>query len=170
MTIKTTGDGERVTTETMADRLRAVQGEPWRKMRYTDENDEAAWDVYNESLFLRTKGENETEKKDKNKEGEPAPEEPELEEAVPRFATKWGDKELLEAVSGIKKPDPEQEPEPKEPEPKQPQPQKAKQPEASEAAARPRATRTRGGAAAARRGGARARTSSKAGSSTVDID
>lgn len=46
MTIKTAGDGETVVTETMADRLRAVQAEPWRRMRFVDENDEEAWDVF----------------------------------------------------------------------------------------------------------------------------
>ena len=111
MTIKNTADGDAVTTETMADRLRAVQSEPWRKMRYTDENDETAWEVYNESLFLR----------DPNAPEKPPPKEGEeekpdlgedLEDTMPHFSTKWGDKELLEAVSGIQKEQPQPEPEP----------------------------------------------------------
>lgn len=159
MTIKTTADGDTVTTETMADRLRAVQSEPWRKMRYTDENDEAAWEVYNESLFLRTHtGEDEQQPK----EGEGQQEDTEnLEESVPHFTTKWGDKELLEAVSGIQKTETQPEVEVKpDPEPAQ---NKGKQPEMDEAV-RPRttSTRTRGGAAVAKRGG-RPRAASKAG-------
>lgn len=107
MTIKTTVDGDTLTTETMADRLRSVQSEPWRTMRYTDENDEAAWDVYNESLFLRTDETKEKEEDDDDDDN--------LESKVPKFATHWGDTELLEAVSGIKKPElvVEVEPEPK---------------------------------------------------------
>ncbi|KAM0324941.1 hypothetical protein ACHAQA_007908 [Verticillium albo-atrum] len=53
MTIKQSGDGSAATSDTMLDRLRSVQSEPWRKLKYTDENDEAAWEVYNESLHLR---------------------------------------------------------------------------------------------------------------------
>ncbi|EJP66602.1 DNA-directed RNA polymerase III complex subunit Rpc37 [Beauveria bassiana ARSEF 2860] len=111
MSIKTTADGETVTTETIADRLRSVQGEPWRKMRYTDENEEAAWEVYNESLFLNAKHNNNTTAtettsgKKKAAEDLPPPQES-LEGAVSTFASKWGSDQLLEAVSGIKKPEP----------------------------------------------------------------
>lgn len=152
MTIKTTADGETVTTETMADRLRSVQTEPWRKMRYTDENEEAAWDVYNESLFLRPKLD---EAAPAAADTAPAPADvpTNLEGQVPQFSTKWGDKELLEAVSGIKKPEPLVETE-KEPE-------KDKQPEKAEEAKKPKG-RPRGGAAA---GAASRRGRAKAGSS-----
>lgn len=153
MTIKNTADGDAVTTETMADRLRAVQSEPWRKMRYTDENDETAWEVYNDSLFLRDP---DAPEKPPPKEGEE--EKPEilddLEETMPHFSTKWGDKELLEAVSGIKKEEPQPEPEVKpEPAPK-PAPKtapKGKEPEAAPPVRK--ATRTRGGGTGTRRGG-----------------
>lgn len=161
MTIKTTTDGDTVTTETMADRLRAVQSEPWRKMRYTDENDEAAWEVYNESLFLRAKGGEDGQEPEQPplKEGEEQKEpDQDLEESVPHFTTKWGDKELLEAVSGIKK---ETAPEvqiKRDPEPAQAK--KVKQTEVEEAP-KPKtttSTRTRGGGAiGAKRGGARPR-------------
>lgn len=55
MTIKSAAgvDGDEVVLETMADRLRAVQKEPWRRMGYVDENTDDAWDVYAESLILR---------------------------------------------------------------------------------------------------------------------
>ncbi|KAI5463474.1 Sin-like protein conserved region-domain-containing protein [Mariannaea sp. PMI_226] len=147
MTVKATGDGDGVTTETMADRLRAVQSEHWRTMRYTDENEEAAWEVYNESLFLRPT-------QDQTDTGKATEDERPLEDAVPHFGTRWTDKQLLEAVSGIEKPDPEPEIK-EEPKPAQPAPAQPKQPEpAAEEAHRPK-LRPRGGAAAgaARRGG-----------------
>ncbi|KAL0930582.1 DNA-directed RNA polymerase III complex subunit rpc37-like protein [Colletotrichum truncatum] len=117
MTIKTTPDGATAKSETMADRLRAVQIEPWRKLKYTDENDEAAWDIYQESLILRAPGDNRppppTDEEDEEKkkaaiEAGEAETKPaiDLAEAVSRLETKWGDDELLEAVSGIKKPKP----------------------------------------------------------------
>ncbi|KAK2608656.1 hypothetical protein QQS21_002767 [Conoideocrella luteorostrata] len=158
MTIKNTADGESVAAETMADRLRFVQTENWRKMRYTDENEEAAWDVYNDSLFLQAKDdalapadEGET------KEGEPA--EKDLEDLVPRFGSKWGDKQMLEAVSGIVKPDPEPEPEPEVK--KEPRVDAAATDEGRKTKARPR-----GGAATAARRGSRAKAPSKA----INID
>lgn len=114
MTIKTTSDGDSVTAETIADRLRFVQGEPWRKLRYTDENEEAAWDVYNDSLFLTpeapaaaaaaedtSEGDKPDTKDDTEEQQEKA-----LEDSVPLFTATWDDDKLLEAVSGIKKPIP----------------------------------------------------------------
>ncbi|KAG5986990.1 hypothetical protein E4U52_008000 [Claviceps spartinae] len=123
MTIKNTADGDTVTTETMADRLRYVQTETWRKMRYTDENEEAAWEVYNESLFLQPKAGvaaaaaatamdvDDDDKKEKNSKGDGAVETEDLEGLVPRFGATWGARKLLEAVSGIVKPEGEREPE-----------------------------------------------------------
>ncbi|KAF4592609.1 sulfite reductase beta subunit [Ophiocordyceps camponoti-floridani] len=119
MTIKTATDGDAVTTETMADRLRFVQAEPWRSLRYVDENDEAAWDVYNESLFVNpppveddNKGKldpAETSSSSATAQAKPVPAAP-LSTLVPRFVSQWDDKQLLEAVSGITKPEPEVEP------------------------------------------------------------
>ncbi|GJC78492.1 DNA-directed RNA polymerase III subunit rpc5 [Colletotrichum liriopes] len=121
MTIKTTPDGATAKSETMADRLRAVQMENWRKLKYTDENDEAAWEIYQESLIMRAPGdagkpqlpqvdeEDEEKKKKAALEGaEELESKPvvDLAEQVARLETKWGDDELLEAVSGIKKPKP----------------------------------------------------------------
>jgi DNA-directed RNA polymerase III subunit RPC5 len=171
MTIKTAADGETVTTETMADRLRSVQSEPWRRMQFTDEDAASAWDVYNESLFLKN---TEAVEKGDDKEGEAKGEEQDLEETVPRLQTQWGDKELLEAVSDIKKPEPKAEDKPvpvsdnnnkakgkgKHPEPQGQEPSKPRAP-----------GRTRGGAAAgAKRGGRPKAAASKAGSSTVNVD
>jgi DNA-directed RNA polymerase-3 subunit RPC5 len=161
MTIKNTAEGDAVTTETMADRLRFVQTENWRQMRYTDENEEAAWEVYNESLFLQPKtGTKEADGDGETKELEGA--ERDMEDLVPKFGAKWNDKQMLEAVSGIEKPDLEPEPEVK-PEPKE-RLDNAKDGDD----ARKSKGKSRGAAApvAARRGG-RAKTASRA---TVTID
>ncbi|KAM0432908.1 hypothetical protein ACHAPT_004613 [Fusarium lateritium] len=104
MTVKTTGDGDTVTTETMADRLRAVQSENWRTLRFTDENEEAAWEVYNESLFLRP---NESEDQgEKGKASAAAKDERPLEDSVPHLGRKWDDDQYFEAVFKVKKPKP----------------------------------------------------------------
>lgn len=147
MTIKTPTEGETVSTETIADRLRFVQSEPWRKMRYTDENEEAAWDVYNDSLFLRTE---EEDPEAQDKKAAVAKEQKTLEQTVPEFNSKWSDDQLLEAVSGIKKPEPKA---PTEPEPaavpvKSEPKGKAAAVSAADEGRKPKATRTRGGGAA----------------------
>ncbi|KAL7783967.1 Sin-like protein conserved region domain-containing protein [Trichoderma afarasin] len=149
MTIKTTAEGaDGVSTETMADRLRSVQTEPWRKMRYTDENEETAWEVYNDSLFLRPRPD------PAGEQGAPAADaDRDLEELVPTLGNKWDDKQFLESISGIKKPDPV----PELPVEKKPEPIAAvAAPPVEEPRQTPRATRPRAGAAAAlaaRRGG-----------------
>ncbi|KAJ4854836.1 sin-like protein conserved region domain-containing protein [Trichoderma breve] len=149
MTIKTTAEGaDGVSTETMADRLRSVQTEPWRKMRYTDENEETAWEVYNDSLFLRPRPD------PAGEQGAPAADaDRDLEELVPTLGNKWDDTQFLESISGIKKPDPV----PELPVEKKPEPVAAVAvAPAEEPRQPPRATRPRAGAAAAlaaRRGG-----------------
>ncbi|KAL7804694.1 Sin-like protein conserved region domain-containing protein [Trichoderma aethiopicum] len=153
MTIKTTSDGaDGVSTETMADRLRAVQTEPWRKMRYTDENEETAWDVYNESLFLRPRADPTATTAGEQQQAEA---EQDLEELVPTLGNKWDDTQFLESISGIKKPEPA--PEPPAEQKKKPEPvAAAAAAPAEEQRQPPRATRPRAGAAAAmaaRRGG-----------------
>ncbi|KAJ3523212.1 hypothetical protein NM208_g12542 [Fusarium decemcellulare] len=131
-------------------------------MRYTDENEEAAWEVYNESLFLRPAQESEG---DAEKADAAAEDERPLQDAVPRFGLRWDDDQLLEAVSGIEKKKPAPEPVIKE-EPKPAAPAKKPEPEAEEV--RKPKLRPRGGAAtgAARRGGKARATTSK----TVNID
>ncbi|GJN76541.1 sulfite reductase beta subunit [Purpureocillium lilacinum] len=161
MTIKAAGDGDAVTTETMADRLRYVQSEPWRKMRYTDENEEAAWEVYNESLFLTAKGgDGQPTAADKGKDAQT--QQSHLEDAVPRFGAKWADKQLLEAVSGIVKPDAP------EPEPEAPVVKAEPKGKQSELAPRGRVTGGGSASAAAPRRGGRAKASTSR--TTVNID
>ncbi|KAF3767070.1 hypothetical protein M406DRAFT_242068, partial [Cryphonectria parasitica EP155] len=54
MTIKQTKDGdEEIMQETMADRLRKVQTESWRRMRYVHEEAMDSWAVSEETLYLQ---------------------------------------------------------------------------------------------------------------------
>lgn len=168
MTIKNTTDGDAVSTETMADRLRSVQSEPWRKMRYTDENAEAAWEIYNESLFLRPSAEEtEDEAAEVTEESAAAvanAPERDLKDTVPKFGSRWKDIQLLEHVSGIKKPEHQSDPEAEAAEAKA---KKAIKPDPEEAR-RPKG-RARGGAAVAPKRGGRAKAGpSKLATVTVD--
>jgi DNA-directed RNA polymerase III subunit RPC5 len=52
MTVKPTVDGEEETTDTMAERIRAVQEELWRKLKFVDEDSIEAWELFNDSLFV----------------------------------------------------------------------------------------------------------------------
>jgi len=52
MTVKSSTDGEEETSETMAQRITAVQSEAWISHQYIDEGVEASWNVYEEGLFV----------------------------------------------------------------------------------------------------------------------
>lgn len=52
MTIKSDNSNQ-ATTETMTDRLRAIQGDKWVHLAYVNENQPEAWDSYNSNLVLR---------------------------------------------------------------------------------------------------------------------
>jgi DNA-directed RNA polymerase III subunit RPC5 len=93
MSIKTAGEGDSVTTETMTDRLRAVQSEIWRKLEYVRDAEDAAWDVYNESLLLASKDGAAYEEGGTPKD---------LEESVPRLETTWTQQQLFENITGTK--------------------------------------------------------------------
>jgi DNA-directed RNA polymerase III subunit RPC5 len=108
MTVKApTGTEDALTTETMADRLRRVQREPWVRMSYADENSDEAWAVYTESLLVhpdpaieagRAKANGPS---GKGKGVETAIAEGELKDKVPQLEARWGDEEFLQAVSGM---------------------------------------------------------------------
>jgi DNA-directed RNA polymerase-3 subunit RPC5 len=128
MTIKaasTAADGEDAVAQTVVDRLRGVQIEGWHRMDYAHEDTEAAWDAYQENLFLRPEGalepvvnddnaENagdedqdvDMEDSAKEKDGDADPSgAADLHARVPHLATNWGEDELLRAVSGISRTD-----------------------------------------------------------------
>lgn len=52
MTVKATVDGEEETTDTMAERIRSAQEEPWRRLKYVDDDSERAWETYHKDLFV----------------------------------------------------------------------------------------------------------------------
>lgn len=112
MTLKSAMDDGATVTETMADRLRAVQKEPWRRMEWVPDDDAGAWEAYNESLLLRSSGGEE--EADVNGKGKEVAKDdihddsgaPDLVERVSKLETKWGEEELLRAVAGIKAGDP----------------------------------------------------------------
>jgi len=51
MSVKSAIDGEENTTTTMADRIAAVQAEPWRRHDFVDSDDPRSWKVFNENFF-----------------------------------------------------------------------------------------------------------------------
>jgi DNA-directed RNA polymerase-3 subunit RPC5 len=115
MTIKSSADSDEIVTETMADRLRGVQLEHWKKMDYADEDTEDAWLTYQQSLLLHTfDGVEKAGADAKGKQPEVQGEDAaggggegtagvsDLDERVPGLGTDWGEDELLRAVSGIK--------------------------------------------------------------------
>ena len=81
MTVKGAADDDTLTTDTMADRLRGVQQEPWRRLAVAGEDSDDAWAAFHEGLVF-------------GGEAQPDP---------PRLATDWGDRELFDAISGIKR-------------------------------------------------------------------
>ena len=127
MTIKSAMDGDGgVATETIADRLRKVQMEPWRRMEWVHDEAELAWEAYNECLLLRpsaegaaggekeavgdeavdgtTGGEKDVKSKGKEVAGSGTVDggAADLVDRVPHLKTDWGEKELLQAMSGEK--------------------------------------------------------------------
>ena len=54
MTVKSNIDGEEETTDTMAKRISAAQTEAWKSHRYVDEEDDDAWNTYEQNLFVGT--------------------------------------------------------------------------------------------------------------------
>lgn len=95
MTIKNANDAEAAVTETMADRLRAVQAEPWRRMRFVDENDGEAWDVFT-NTFVPMRGVKEPAE---GEEGEAKSLDADL-DTVQWLETGWGVNDIEERISG----------------------------------------------------------------------
>ncbi|KAI0020219.1 Sin-like protein conserved region-domain-containing protein [Xylariomycetidae sp. FL0641] len=105
MSIKSAGSGTgEATTETMADRLRSVQLEPWRKLKYEDDESPRSWNMFSNNLIYRgakAKGDADEKDKGKGKEKETAAGELEASDAQ-QLKVLWGTEEYLKAVSGMK--------------------------------------------------------------------
>ncbi|GAB1319674.1 hypothetical protein MFIFM68171_09884 [Madurella fahalii] len=118
-----------VAAETMADRLRRVQTESWRRMEWVHDEAELAWEAYNECLLMRSDkrtagaGDDGGDGRAENGNGKgKEPEElqpgtgtgtdggaddsgaPDLAERVARLRTEWGEAELLQAISTVRRP------------------------------------------------------------------
>ncbi|KAK3502472.1 Sin-like protein conserved region-domain-containing protein [Neurospora crassa] len=124
MSIKSSDSGAAgAAAETMADRLRAVQTEPWHNLKwYHDEHGEA-WDTYNECMLLRSSeaanaapvAEDEVDEEKKKKEmkeekdgeeaaaAEPTDDSgaPDLVEKVNRLQSDWGEEQILRSINGL---------------------------------------------------------------------
>lgn len=123
MTVKSVGaDGDEFITETMADRLRAVQMENWARMVYVGDDDENSWEAYDQALFLKDTagalkataaaetaknagGVDEEVRKVVAEEGASASAgQAELVTVVPALRTHWTENDMLQAISRIEKP------------------------------------------------------------------
>lgn len=106
MTIKSAASGsEQLHTETMADRLRIVQMEPWQRLKYVGDEEAEAWDTYDKTLFFRAgagqgdakgKGKEKEDSKDKPKDGATDALDPE----TVRLRTRWREEDFLRAIAG----------------------------------------------------------------------
>lgn len=110
MTIKQTKDGdEEIVQETMADRLKKVQMEGWRRHRYVHDESGDSWAVSEEALFLRPRvgaGSGVAVGTQAEEEGAGTTNEhgvAELAEQVARLRTGWDEDGMLETTSGIQK-------------------------------------------------------------------
>lgn len=109
MTVKQNTDGsEEIVQETMADRLKKVQLEAWKKMRYVHEEASDSWAVAEEALFLHqpeAPAADQDASKGKAPEAESDPLSqpglPDLVDKVAQLRTAWDEDSMLETTSGI---------------------------------------------------------------------
>ncbi|XDG07204.1 hypothetical protein ABKA04_006819 [Annulohypoxylon sp. FPYF3050] len=118
MTIKSAGQGDGGgAVDTMVERLRKVQIEPWTKLKYEHEESDKAWNTFASSLVYASapppnldpeapKSQSETEGTGKGKEKATAKnseheEEEEEERKKQEYRTKWAEDDFLKAVSGM---------------------------------------------------------------------
>lgn len=99
MTIKQSKDGDdELVQETMADRLKKVQTETWRKMRYVHDESSDAWAMSEEVLYL-------DDAKGKDAQGAGGHAVAELADKVAALSTGWREVSMLETTSGIQNPE-----------------------------------------------------------------
>lgn len=111
MTIKQSGSGgdEDIIQETMADRLKKVQTENWRRHRYVHDEAADSWAVSEEALYLEEAVAEATAAEVEGKGKEPATAEgndlgvSDLTEKVAALHTTWEEDSALETTSGIQK-------------------------------------------------------------------
>ncbi|KAI0378026.1 hypothetical protein F5Y04DRAFT_165898 [Hypomontagnella monticulosa] len=100
MSIKSAGtEGGEVSVDTMIERLRKVQVEPWTKLKYEDDETDRAWHMFNDHLVSPQPGPKDK-GKGKEKQGEKAAGEDKSPEQ--KYKAQWNENEFLQAVSGLK--------------------------------------------------------------------
>ncbi|KAI1098503.1 hypothetical protein F4804DRAFT_346303 [Jackrogersella minutella] len=106
MTIKSAGQGDgQVAVDTMVERLRKVQTEPWANLQYEDEYSDKAWTMFSSSLlYAGARKPADKPRPGKGKEKEEAAHASEVEDEAPRstYKAQWAEDEFLQAVSGLK--------------------------------------------------------------------
>ncbi|KAI1779580.1 hypothetical protein F4818DRAFT_436883 [Hypoxylon cercidicola] len=102
MSIKSAGaDSGEVAVDTMIERLRKVQTEPWTKLRYEHEDSEKAWAMFeNHLIYASAKDASASAGKGKEKETAGADGTVAI-AGEERYAARWGEDEFLKAVSGL---------------------------------------------------------------------
>ncbi|TVY39130.1 DNA-directed RNA polymerase III subunit [Lachnellula subtilissima] len=85
LTAKSSIDGEEENDETMADRIAAVQAEPWNSFRVVDENSDEAWASFYDTMFVGA----DTGLKSNE----------ELRANIPKLKSVWSNAEYLEAIA-----------------------------------------------------------------------
>ena len=97
MTIKSAGaEGEELVTETMADRMRAIAAESFRRMAFVQVDGEDAWAFYQESLFLPPPEDSQAKGKERD-DGDGGGDEA-LADRVPRLRTTWEEADYLDHI------------------------------------------------------------------------
>lgn len=94
MTAKSTVDGEESNVDTMIERIRIAQEEPWRKLRYVDENSSEAWTTF-EELFVDIDPARKNTGEGAAKEGENT----DTQLGIPKLESSMSNEQYLDAIS-----------------------------------------------------------------------
>ncbi|KAK4227652.1 DNA-directed RNA polymerase [Podospora fimiseda] len=104
MTIKSADNSDGAVSESIIDRMHAIQRESWRKMDWAHEDSDAAWDAYNKNILLHPGDgfDDDEDSKGKAVEGKSSDVDdsgaPDLVDKVPHLKTEWTEEDVLEAM------------------------------------------------------------------------
>ncbi|XXG94234.1 hypothetical protein Hte_000488 [Hypoxylon texense] len=104
MSIKSAGagaDSGEAAVDTMIERLRKVQTEPWIRLKYEHENSEKAWSMYENHLIYASAKDASAGHDGKGKEKEGAAAGTVAAAQEEQYRALWGEEEFLKAVSGL---------------------------------------------------------------------
>ncbi|KAK4166595.1 DNA-directed RNA polymerase [Cladorrhinum sp. PSN259] len=105
MTIKSADNSDGVVSESIIDRMHAIQKEPWKKMDWAHSDSPAAWEAYQERLLLHSRRDEEDGEGVKGKSVEDTNDNtvsddsgaPDLAKKVPHLKTDWTEKDLTKS-------------------------------------------------------------------------